>query len=54
VALVAGRIAQEADTSAFAASVSLSDLAGSAVAAIADPARWLREAGATLARALSG
>ncbi|MGZ8804143.1 MAG: glycerate kinase, partial [Microbacterium sp.] len=52
VALVAGRIAPDADTSAFAASVSLTDLAGSAEAAMTDPARWLREAGAALARAL--
>lgn len=53
VALVAGRIAPDADTSAFAASVSLTELAGSRAAAIADPARWLREAGAALARTLA-
>ena len=53
VALVAGRITPDADTSAFAASVSLTDLAGSGAAAMADPARWLREAGAVLARQLS-
>ena len=51
VALVAGRIAPEADTSGFAASVSLTDLAGSGTAAMADPAHWLRDAGAALARA---
>ncbi|SIT89834.1 glycerate kinase [Microbacterium sp. RU33B] len=52
VALVAGRIAADADTSAFAASVSLTDLAGSAESALADPARWLRAAGEHLARSL--
>jgi glycerate kinase len=50
VALVAGRIAPDADTSAFAGCVSLSDLAGGGAAAMADPARWLRMAGAELAR----
>lgn len=49
VMLVAGRITPDADTSAFAASVSLTDLAGSAEASLADPARWLRAAGAALA-----
>lgn len=48
--LIAGRIAPDADTSAFAASVSLTDLAGSPDAAMSDPARWLAAAGATLAR----
>lgn len=52
VGLVAGRIAPDADTSAFAASVSLTDLAGSSAAAMADSIRWLRDAGARLARAL--
>ncbi|WP_404434696.1 glycerate kinase [Microbacterium lacus] len=52
VALVAGRIAPDADTSGFAASASLTDLAGSSAGAIGDPARWLRVAGATLARTL--
>jgi glycerate kinase len=52
VALAAGRIAPGADISAFAGTVSLTDLAGSADAAMADPARWLAEAGAELARAL--
>ncbi|GAA1925087.1 glycerate kinase [Microbacterium aoyamense] len=47
--LVAGRIAPDAVTSAFAASVSLTSLAGSSTAALADPARWLRAAGAELA-----
>lgn len=53
VALVAGRIAPDADTSGFAASASLTALAGSAEAALADPARWLRAAGAALARDLA-
>lgn len=52
-ALVAGRIAEDADPGPFAASVSLTELAGSAASALAEPARWLREAGAVLARALS-
>ncbi len=50
-ALVAGRIAPDADTSGFATHVSLTDLAGSAASALAEPGRWLREAGAALARA---
>jgi len=49
VALVAGRITADADTAAFAASVSLSELAGSPEASLGDPARWLRAAGAALA-----
>lgn len=53
VALVAGRIGTDAGTSGFAATVSLTELAGSADAAMADPARWLTEAGAALARRLS-
>jgi glycerate kinase len=53
VSLVAGRIAADADTSAFAATASLTDLAGSAAAAMSDPARWLEQAGAALARAFS-
>lgn len=54
VALVAGRIADDADTTAFAAAVSLTGLAGSAESALAEPGRWLREAGAELARRLPG
>lgn len=50
-ALAAGRITPDADTSLFAASVSLTDLAGSSAAALAEPARWLRAAGSALARA---
>ncbi|MDN3311172.1 glycerate kinase [Microbacterium oryzae] len=49
VAIVAGRIA--ADTSAVAHALSLTELAGSAEAAIADPATHLRAAGAALAAA---
>lgn len=50
--LVAGRIDADADTSAFAAHASLTELAGSGEAAMQDPARWLRDAGAVLARSL--
>lgn len=50
VALVAGRIAADADTSSFVTSLSLTELAGSAQGSLADPARWLRAAGAALAR----
>lgn len=49
VALVAGRVGDDADTSAFRATISLTELAGSTEAAVAEPARWLREAGARLA-----
>lgn len=48
--LVAGRIDADADTSAFAAHASLTELAGSGEAAMQDPARWLHAAGAVLAR----
>lgn len=51
VALVAGEI--DADASGFAASVSLTELAGAAAAAMADPLRWLEAAGAQLARSLA-
>ncbi|MFF7294189.1 glycerate kinase [Microbacterium sp. NPDC008134] len=50
--LVAGRIDADADTFAFAAHASLTELAGSGEAAMQDPARWLRDAGAGLARTL--
>lgn len=53
VALVAGRIVADADTSAFTASVSLTEIAGSADAAVADAARWLREVGERLARTVA-
>lgn len=48
--LTAGRIAEDADTGLFAEAVSLTALAGSSAAAVADPARWLRVASAELAR----
>ncbi|SFR71741.1 glycerate kinase [Agromyces sp. CF514] len=48
VALVAGAIT--ADASAFTASASLSELAGSGAAAMAEPVHWLEEAGSALAR----
>ncbi|WP_092557602.1 glycerate kinase [Herbiconiux ginsengi] len=50
VLLVAGRIAPDAELSAFASFMSLTDLAGSAEHAMADTGRWLRAAGAQLAR----
>lgn len=50
VALVAGRIDRGADVSAFAAAVSLTELAGSPAAAMADARPWLRAAGEGLAR----
>lgn len=52
VALVAGRITADADAADFAGTVSLTHLAGSGEAAMSDPARWLAEAGAVLARTL--
>ncbi len=48
--LAAGRIAEDADTGAFAAHVSLTDLAGSGEVAMRETARWLQAAGAGLAR----
>jgi glycerate kinase len=48
-ALVAGAIT--AEPRGFAASVALADLAGGGAAAMAEPLRWLEEAGAELARA---
>ncbi|BDZ37991.1 glycerate kinase [Microbacterium suwonense] len=42
---IAGRIDCVADTSVFNAAVSLSVLAGSGAASLADPTRWLRDAG---------
>ncbi|WP_402840394.1 glycerate kinase [Microbacterium sp. GXS0129] len=47
--LIAGRITPDADTSAFAAALSLTELAGSPEASLADPRRWLREAAACAA-----
>ncbi|RLK52468.1 glycerate kinase [Microbacterium telephonicum] len=52
VALVAGRIAPDADTSAFAASVSLTALAGSPTASFGAPAHWLHAAGVALRRSV--
>lgn len=51
--LVAGRIAGDAEVSGFAATASLTALAGSSDAAMAEPAHWLSEAGAALARAVA-
>lgn len=50
--LVAGRIDADADTSAFVGHASLTEVAGSGEAAMQEPARWLRAAGAELARAV--
>ena len=50
-ALVAGLI--DAPPVGFSWSVSLAELAGSAAASLADPVRWLRDAGQTLARSAS-
>ncbi|WP_120493837.1 glycerate kinase [Microbacterium phyllosphaerae] len=50
--LAAGRITPDSDTALFAASASLTDIAGSSDAALAEPARWLRDAGALLARSV--
>ncbi|GAA4487588.1 glycerate kinase [Microbacterium panaciterrae] len=50
VVVVAGRIAPDADRTLFDEAVSLTELAGSPEAAMVDPQRWLREAGARLAR----
>ncbi|WP_308796960.1 glycerate kinase [Agromyces silvae] len=51
VALAAGAIT--AEPASFVASVSLTDLAGGGAAAMADPSRWLEEAGRALARQAS-
>ncbi|WP_159500729.1 glycerate kinase [Microbacterium sp. 18062] len=53
-ALVAGRIAPGAPTDGFAASVSLTGLAGSSAAAMRDPARWIAAAAARLAGKVGG
>lgn len=50
IALVAGRIAADADTSMFFRVVSLTDLAGGTTSAQDQPARWLRHAGSDIAR----
>lgn len=50
VAVVAGRITEDADSSALAAAVSLTEIAGSSAAAMSDTSRWLEAAGEDLAR----
>lgn len=50
--LAAGRITTDADLALFAASASLTAIAGSSEAALAEPARWLEAAGAALAASL--
>lgn len=50
VALIAGRIDPQADSSAFAATVSLTTLADSGQSAHAEPERWLHLAGQKLAK----
>lgn len=52
--LVAGRIDAEADTTAFAAAVSLTALAGGADDAQRSAEHWLEEAERRLARAAGG
>lgn len=52
-ALVAGRVSEDADTAGFDQVVSLTELAGSQAAALAEPERWLGLAAAELAAALS-
>lgn len=49
VAIVAGAI--DGDVSRFSQAVSLTEVAGSTAAALADPQRWLRDAGEILGRA---
>lgn len=49
VSLIAGRIADDADVSAFSGTRSLTGLAGGAEPAMADPARWLEVAASELA-----
>jgi glycerate kinase len=50
IALVAGRIAADASTTAFSTCVSLTELAGSSDRAMSNAEAWLVEAGASLAR----
>lgn len=52
VALAAGAIEADPAMAGFAASASLSSLAGSAAAAMGDAVHWLEQAGAELARAV--
>lgn len=51
--LVAGRIALDADVTAFGATISLTELAGSAALAMADPVGFLTRVGAGLATELA-
>ncbi len=51
--IVAGRITADADRGLFAASASMTELAGSADAALSEPAHWLVAAGAVLAESAS-
>lgn len=50
--LAAGRIARDADLGEFSATEALDMLSGSSEAALAEPAKWLREAGSRLGLAL--
>jgi glycerate kinase len=51
VGVIAGQVAVTSGTDVW--TTSLTDLAGSAEAAMAEPAHWLREAGARAAREIS-
>ncbi|MGC5078034.1 glycerate kinase [Agrococcus sp. DT81.2] len=48
IALVAGRIDPAADRAPFSSAIALTELAGGGAAAMAAPARWLRQAGEAL------
>ncbi|TDN90793.1 glycerate kinase [Microbacterium sp. BK668] len=52
VSLIAGRISTDAPVEAFASCVSLTEVAGSSAASMADPRRWLVAAGRRLAGAI--
>ena len=52
-ALVAGRVDGAADTHAFAAALSLAEIAGDPAAALASPERYLEAAGSVLASRLA-
>ena len=54
LALVAGQVSADANTSGFDQVVSLTHLAGSEKTALAEPERWLRKAAFTLASAFGG
>jgi glycerate 2-kinase len=53
-AVVAGQVAAGAATDGLAAALALTDLAGSAQAALAHPGEWLRAAGRGLAKTIPG